>query len=380
MRVKEKITIITLALLTAGCASVPQGMSQQTQPPGGMKHEGRDTKKQAVIGPSNYDHVHLFDQRHWALAEPQRVLLTEDGGKTWRVVFSIENPTESYNQIKGLRFTDERTGFVIVGGRVSGGRLLKTTDGGARWEDAGLISKSGEEITFENCYFVDALRGWAVGLAWTSQTSADSRVPQYIGVVLATRDGGRTWERQHVNAPKREQSAGARWSLRDVFFRDERTGWAVGDAGMIFRTEDGGDTWHATSAGDADYRRVDFLNEEFGWAAYRYGNSSWGLAITSSGGREWKLLDEQFTYGTWPVHAEFLSPTHGFAVSLQLYETRDGGRTWKRRDGGSDADDTKYDYLSHATDGTLVAFGVRKSQFVASVSTDKGLTWRATNK
>jgi photosystem II stability/assembly factor-like uncharacterized protein len=33
--------------------------------------------------------------------------------------------------------------------------------------------------------------------------------------------------------------------LHDVFFIDSNIGWAVGDAGAIFHTTNGGNNWHA---------------------------------------------------------------------------------------------------------------------------------------
>jgi photosystem II stability/assembly factor-like uncharacterized protein len=53
--------------------------------------------------------------------------------------------------------------------------------------------------------------------------------------VLQTRDGGKTWSAQNYgeNLPQ----------LFAVFFRDEQTGWAVGQLGTLMRTVDGGQHW-----------------------------------------------------------------------------------------------------------------------------------------
>jgi photosystem II stability/assembly factor-like uncharacterized protein len=71
------------------------------------------------------------------------------------------------------------------------------------------------------------------------------------GFVLRTRDGGATWERQPSFTHSR---------LRSVFFVDERTGWAVGDAhpepGVLFETVDGGATWTKVETGTRDLHRL----------------------------------------------------------------------------------------------------------------------------
>jgi photosystem II stability/assembly factor-like uncharacterized protein len=40
--------------------------------------------------------------------------------------------------------------------------------------------------------------------------------------------------------------------LSSVYFTDSNTGWAVGDAGTILRTTDGGNRWISQSSGATD--------------------------------------------------------------------------------------------------------------------------------
>jgi hypothetical protein len=66
----------------------------------------------------------------------------------------------------------------------------------------------------------DGQRGWGVGGG---------------GTILATRDGGTTWQ---------AQSSGTQahlWSVQ--FLPDGQRGWAVGVGGTILSTRDGGTTW-----------------------------------------------------------------------------------------------------------------------------------------
>lgn len=97
------------------------------------------------------------------------------------------------------------------------------------------------------------------------------------GVVLHTRDGGESWQ---------PLPSGADVALRAVRFVDARVGWAVGDRGVLLATEDGGQRWQRRAAGTtADLRGV---------AAEHGGERAWvvgarGVLLASAdGGATWQ--------------------------------------------------------------------------------------------
>ncbi len=131
------------------------------------------------------------------------------------------------------------------------GVIVHSDDGGARWSQAATPVQS----DLSALTFVDERQGWAVG---------------HDGVILATADGGKTWQRQldgrmagaqfaaHYRARQQAGQPGADKLLReiernyergpvlpflDVVFDDARRGFVVGTFGMIAATEDGGKTW-----------------------------------------------------------------------------------------------------------------------------------------
>ena len=56
--------------------------------------------------------------------------------------------------------------------------------------------------------------------------------------------------------------------LHDVCFVDPRRGWAVGDRGAVWQTDDGGRNWRQQESGvGCPLRSVCFLDAETGWAA-----------------------------------------------------------------------------------------------------------------
>ena len=78
-----------------------------------------------------------------------------------------------------------------------------------------------------------------------------------------TDDGGITW------TPQETQGA---VTLFDVYFSDASTGWAVGNAGAIFQTTNGGNQWidrtlpcTRTCTKLTDLLRVRFTDPQTGW-------------------------------------------------------------------------------------------------------------------
>src|SRR5258706_1122340 len=95
------------------------------------------------------------------------------------------------------------------------------------------------------------------------------------GAIVRTTDGGASW---------RAQSSGTTRSLRGVSFNDALTGTAVGDAGTIVRTTNGGQTWTPQSSGTtADLRGVSFTDSQTGAAVGGGGT----ILRTGDGGATW---------------------------------------------------------------------------------------------
>ena len=119
------------------------------------------------------------------------------------------------------------------------GTILATSDGGATWEK----QTSGTPEPLFAVHFVDAQTGWAVG---------------WEGTILATSDGGATWEKQ---------TSGTSRDLYGVHFVEVERGWIVGTEGTILATSDGGATWEKQTSGTSrDLYGVHFVEAERGWA------------------------------------------------------------------------------------------------------------------
>jgi photosystem II stability/assembly factor-like uncharacterized protein len=117
-----------------------------------------------------------------------------------------------------------------------------------------------------------------------------------------------------------------------VIFVDDTTGWAVGDAGTLITTKDGGITWENQLIPFTYYSSlngVDFISNTTGWVVGRLGT----ILKTTNGGNIWFIQQINKPYHLYDV--DFISETIGIAVGGDhsqtpgiILNTIDGGETW----------------------------------------------------
>ncbi|PQO47998.1 YCF48-related protein [Blastopirellula marina] len=129
-------------------------------------------------------------------------------------------------------------------------------------------------------------------------------------------------------------------TLHDVYFQDPQIGFSVGDHGVIWRTETGGENWGQIPSGvDVELHAITFADPQRGWIVggqiSPYSRISRGVVLrTIDGGRSWREIPK---LGLPRLHdVAFADSSHGFAVAdpsptypTGLFETRDGGRSWR---------------------------------------------------
>ncbi|MBC8351540.1 MAG: tetratricopeptide repeat protein [Planctomycetes bacterium] len=128
-------------------------------------------------------------------------------------------------------------------------------------------------------------------------------------------------------------------ALHDVFFLDVDRGWAVGDRGVIWTTDDGGRHWRLSdSPVNCSLRSIHFVDHQNGWIVggwtHPYSHRTSGVVLrTENGGRRWT----QVSSPTLPTlkQVKFFDRRHGWAVGTPsamypagVFRTEDGGRSW----------------------------------------------------
>jgi photosystem II stability/assembly factor-like uncharacterized protein len=246
--------------------------------------------------------------------------------------------------------------LVAAGAR---GHIVYSDDRGATWQQA----KVPVSADLTALHFADAQRGWAVG---------------HEGVVLHTRDGGATWQLQldgrranalvleHVrNLPattdptvleslkaeaERATAEGPSRPFLDVWFANERDGFAVGAYNLIFHTRDGGTTWEPwveRTQNDRYYHLYGIRGGSDG--LYMVGELGLALRFDPDSGR--------FVALQTPYEGSYfgLLTKPGLVLAYGLrgtaYRSRDGGQQWEAVDTGITASITASHVLA---DGRLL--------------------------
>jgi photosystem II stability/assembly factor-like uncharacterized protein len=221
------------------------------------------------------------------LTRAQRLYETSDGGESWHPVQGL--PAAAPAKLCGLWAVDQE---VIYGSGTNdpsdGAAMIKSIDGGKNWT-AWDMSRHASNLI--DVYFPTPDRGWVVGgFSEKPHPTYDDVLP----VVLATEDGGKTWEDRLK--PMRSSFPEGTWGWK-IQFLDDRLGFVSLEnmtQAFILKTTDGGKHWaKIVVTGNANLEGVGFINANEGWVG------GWG--------------DEEFATGTTSV-------------------TTDGGETWNNAD------------------------------------------------
>jgi photosystem II stability/assembly factor-like uncharacterized protein len=210
----------------------------------------------------------------------------------------------------GACFLTAQEGW-IIGDR---GRIFYTTDGGRTLERLAVdTSRAFLDIT---CFPDKSLV--LVGK---------------VGIIYRSSDGGRTFQ---------ALDSGVKKNLLSVAFSsDKQIGIAVGDAGTIIRTEDGGTSWHKVDVprdiqlpeeiaevvdpGDVLMYDVSFPTPDRAWIVGEFG----AILTSSDAGRTWTTQKSPVPSTLFGV--TFTDVNNGWAVGMSsvLLRTRDGGQNWE---------------------------------------------------
>ncbi len=152
-----------------------------------------------------------------------------------------------------------------------------------------VAQTSGTSSRLNDVSFVDASNGWIAGLS--------------NGIILEY--NGTSWSSQ-------DSSTG----LSGVDFVSTTHGWLVGN-GYVHKTTDGGAAWtnmgRQEVSGIGYVRKIDFINENVGWAiGDQMGGGAAVIFSSTDGGTTWSSQEVPTTQGLGDL--SFVDATHGWAV------------------------------------------------------------------
>ena len=188
------------------------------------------------------------------------------------------------------------------------GIVLLSDDEGKTYRQARSVPVS---ATLSAVTFTDDKRGWTVG-QW--------------GTILATSDGGETWEKQRMDTA-------ADQPLFSVRFTNDHDGIAVGLWSLMLQTHDGGKTWAKTTlpnppdGGKADRNLYHVFSDQ---KSALYISAEQGIVLKSTdGGANWSYLT---TGGKGSLWSGVAMPDGRIVVGGllgSLFQSSDGGATWQ---------------------------------------------------
>lgn len=287
-------------------------------------------------------------------------------------------------QITAIKLLTAQVGWAMtrVGHKT---HLVWTTNGGRDWKDitpqlpSPRSDSQGQPRVelISSAFFLNTKLGWVL-FSYYDQ-------PQSQFNLASTTNSGRTWTIMPVAIPHWDRKQAPVRAAVDLKFADPAHGWLVlaRESGPLFRfgellvTSDGGRSWKPAANDPGIQGLVALASPSVGFLAG--GPADEDLYITRDGARSWRkvTLDAPKEVGspTWTTYDVpiFLDSKHGFVAvtyshagsksAAVLFETRDGGFSWKA--------DRMLTNLPETTGGGKVASTIADSTWIVALATTK---------
>lgn len=256
----------------------------------------------AISSPLVQDIQLITDVTGWGMLN-HRVFWTKDGGESWEEVLPAQAVPGS---MMAAHYLDTTRGWLVSQHPLTGEVLLhKTEDGGETWVDSVLLPANLDYGPITSAVYIEILdekTGWVI----VKQASSSNFS---LGILFRTDDGGETW--QKLSAPLGEP----------VHFVDPTRGWMAGgpSGDELFATQDGGLSWEKENIYDRIPLPVEhvfvglpvFTDNRNGILPLKVisdGSNTLNLLVTSDGGMTWEECATNFLENTH-------SPGEGLLVS-----------------------------------------------------------------
>ena len=168
-------------------------------------------------------------------------------------------------------------------------------------------------------------------------------------------------------------SSGTSQDLHSVFFIDQNTGWAVGNAGVILATTTGGLTWQSQTSGTTGaLLSVAFADAKNGWAVGTTSDSGPVILHTSDGGATWAPQTSPGATALRSITVIDKNTAWACGDSAGIIKTADAGTTWVKQDSGMVASSSVTLDSIKFVDKT---YGFTGGTYHVRVTTDGGQTW-----
>jgi photosystem II stability/assembly factor-like uncharacterized protein len=222
------------------------------------------------------------------------ISLTTNGGINWN------NTNLSNNYLVKIQFFDLQNGVILC----KNNSIYKTTDGGVSWIAAGNTITNAT-----NMIFINLSTGWI------------SRVETSSSYLYQSTNGGVNW---NLNLTLYNLS------IKDVYFKDNNSGWIIINDGTIMKTINGGINWDLLyNFPPLNLTSIFYSNENTGWVlSSKFNNQQSKIFKSTDAGLNWY---QNFSIGNNPVRKiRFINGTTGFVIcdSGTVFRTTNFGQNW----------------------------------------------------
>jgi len=275
---------------------------------------------------------------------------------TWS---KLDVPTDNF--LRSVHFTDSLTGWAAG----NGGVIIHTEDGGNSW----TVQESNTDYDIADIEFLNRDYGWA-----TAQNYMNS---PFGTVLLKTSDGGQNWIPQSY--PQNDIF------INCILFRDSLDIWMGGSPHALVHSTDGGQSWQQAIIDTSilaffPVLSIQFWDDQYGYACGGMFEIAGVIWRTNDGGQTWYAIDPEFApadevhelhlYDSLHVIGSGGDPDFGYGVAF--IRTSDGGLTWEYEEIGLPGNSYDLDFV---TDSEAWAPLGARHQLI--YSTDAGDTWEA---
>jgi photosystem II stability/assembly factor-like uncharacterized protein len=282
----------------------------------------------------------------WASGAGGTYSVTTDGGSTWRSGVVPGTDSLEFRDVQGI---SAEAAYLMSAGNGSASRIYFTADGGRTW--------SRQFTNLDSLAFYDCFAFWDRNRAIAMSDAVRGTFP-----VLRMTDG-HTWTNIGARLPAAGEGEGAfAASGTCVATHGTSLGWiatGAGPASRVLATADGGETWNAyatpivqghSSAGAFTIAFRDGRNGFLGGGSLNPGDSlADNVAVTSDGGKTWSLRTRSPFAGA--IYGSSYVPGAGPTVVI----TGPAGAAWSANEG------TSWTLIAEAKDYWAVAFASPKA-------------------
>ena len=353
--------------------------------------------------------IYFLNQSNgFAVNSSGSILKTVDGGNHWSIVKHLQR-----DNLTEIKFVDNQNGFILSPHSFIGDSkdFVFTTDGGNEWQTSyiGLsdaltflplsnseIIKSGDQGTIaklDNFYglwsekyrmsvFIDwdiyapfgdikqfeklnSGRILALGSSW--RAFQYNVISDSVAFLLFSDDDGSSWDTLWCDLPK---------ILTTFSFANNKIGWIGGKGNEIYKTTDGGISWHLNYSELLDDQSTSISKISVLDSLKMLAVTTKGKIIsTSNGGSSWELSsDAADAYYESFYNIYFVNDQKGFVFGPDLWTTTTGGSSWSKVDTSIKPTFSKIQFIN-----TKLGFGIGGGQLYGGSSFYKtsngGFNW-----